>query len=436
MRSYFIALLVAAMTFGTFAYPIVGVYGWTWISLLAPHKQAWGPLTELPLNLIIACVTFVSWMLSNEPKRLPMNSLIGILLLFMAWTTVTTAFSLWPTAAWPHWSQDIKIMLLGLVVAGLINNQVRIHTMIWVIALCLGFFAVKGGGFTLLTGGSGAVVSSTDSTLGDNNGLALALICTVPMMNYLRLQSERHIIRLGLGVAMFLTVIAVIGTYSRGGLIGLLVMGGYFWLQSKQKVFFALFAVVVVVVGIKVMPQEWTDRMNSISTAADDDQSFQGRIQSWHFAMNVALARPLVGAGFNATENGYLFRTYLNDPTIEKGRAAHSIYFQVLGDHGFVGLAIYLALWAAAWRQIRVIKHRARGDPQMAWAYELTTMLQVSLVSYMVAGAALSMAYYDMLYIIFGVLVSVREIVTAGESVNPARARMARPLIGVPARRF
>ena len=235
---------------------------------------------------------------------------------------------------------------------------------------------------------------------------------------------------------MFLTVIAVLGTYSRGGLIGLVVMGGYFWLQSKQKIFFALFAVVIVIVGIQVLPKAWTERMDSISTAADDDQSFQGRVQSWHFAMNVAAARPLVGAGFSGTENGFIFAQYLGDPTIVRGRAAHSIYFQVLGDHGFVGLAIYLALWAAAWMQIRAIKRRTRGDPQLAWAYDLTAMLQVSLVSYMVAGAALSMAYYDMLYIIFGVLVSVRQIVSAGESVRPAPARVARPLVGAPLRRY
>jgi putative inorganic carbon (hco3(-)) transporter len=294
---------------------------------------------------------------------------------------------------------------------------------------------VKGGGFTLLTGGSGAVQASTDSTLGDNNGLALAMICTVPLMNYLRLHSERRYIRLGLGAAMFLTVIAVIGTYSRGGLIGLVVMGGYFWLQSKQKIFFALFAVVVIVVGVEVMPKEWTQRMDSISTAADDDQSFQGRVQAWHFAMNVASARPLVGAGFSGTENGSIYSQYLGDPTIVRGRAAHSIYFQVLGDHGFAGLAIYLALWTAAWLQIRAIKRRTRGKPEFAWAYDLTAMFQVSLLAYMVAGAALSMAYYDMLYMIFGMIVSVRQLVSVGERAVAKPVRVTRPLVGAPLRR-
>jgi probable O-glycosylation ligase (exosortase A-associated) len=295
---------------------------------------------------------------------------------------------------------------------------------------------VKGGGFTLMTGGSGAVMASTDSTLGDNNGLALAMICTVPMMNYLRIQSERRYIRLGISLAMFLTVVAVLGTYSRGGLIGLVVMGGYFWLQSKQKAFFAIFAIIIVLIGFEVMPKQWMERMDSISTAADDDQSFQGRVQAWHFAMNVAAARPLVGAGFSGTENGLIFSQYLRDPSIVRGRAAHSIYFQVLGDHGFVGLAIYLSLWAAVWMQIRTIKRRIRGNPELAWAYDLTTMLQVSLVSYMVAGAALSMAYYDMLYIIFGMLASIRQLVPAAEeTVRRVPVRVSRPLVGAPLRR-
>ncbi|MBV8651493.1 MAG: putative O-glycosylation ligase, exosortase A system-associated, partial [Alphaproteobacteria bacterium] len=243
-------------------------------------------------------------------------------------------------------------------------------------------------------------------------------------------------VRIGLGVAMFLTVIAVIGTYSRGGVISLVVMGSYFWYQSKQKVFIALFAVIVVIVGIKVMPEEWTARMNSIGSA-EEDQSFQGRVQAWHFALNVAAARPLVGAGFSGTEQGRIFGQYLDDPTVTHGRAAHSIYFQVLGDHGYVGLAIYLSLWMAAWMQIRAIRRGARGKPEFAWAYDLTTMLQVSLVAYMVAGAALSMAYYDILWIIFGILTSVRQLVSPRESTSRTlvRAVRPRPLVGAPLRR-
>jgi probable O-glycosylation ligase (exosortase A-associated) len=139
----------------------------------------------------------------------------------------------------------------------------------------------------------------------------------------------------------------------------------------------------------------------------------------WRFSYNIALARPLVGGGLGASEDGTVFNTYSND-YLESGRAAHSIYFQVLGDHGFAGLLIFLSLLGAVWRQCAVVKKRAAGRPELAWAVDLATMIQVSWAGYMAAGAALSMAYYDLAYIELGAIVALRQIVRQDDAV-PAR---------------
>ena len=36
-------------------------------------------------------------------------------------------------------------------------------------------------------------------------------------------------------------------------------------------------------------------------------------------------------------------------PPTQRRKSAHSIYFQVLGEHGYVGLAIFLLLWLLVW---------------------------------------------------------------------------------------
>src|SRR5260221_7951331 len=168
-----------------------------------------------------------------------------------------------------------------------------------------------------------------------------------------------------------------------------------------------------------IMPADWNRRMDT-TQSPEDDTSFQGRVQVWRFSYNIALARPFVGGGLGASENGTVFNTYSVD-YLPFGRAAHSIYFQVLGDHGFAGLLIFLSILGAVWRQCTVVKKRAAGRSELAWAVDLATMIQVSWAGYMVAGAALSMAYYDLAYIELGAIVALRQIVRQVDAV-PARA--------------
>jgi putative inorganic carbon (HCO3(-)) transporter len=229
------------------------------------------------------------------------------------------------------------------------------------------------------------------------------------LMNYLRLNSEHRIVRVALIVGMMLTVIAILGTYSRGGLIGLAVSALFLWSKSQRKLLLGICGVAVLLLGYAIMPDSWTQRMDTIQSAEKDD-SFQGRVQVWRFSYNIALARPFVGGGLGASEDGTVFNTYSTD-YVPFGRAAHSIYFQVLGDHGFAGLFIYLALLGAVWRQCMAVKKRAARHPELAWAVDLATMIQVSWAGYMVAGAALSMAYYDLAYIELGAIVALRQIV-------------------------
>jgi putative inorganic carbon (HCO3(-)) transporter len=414
MRSIAFLLLYAGLCGGTIWGPYVGLLSWTWIALMSPHQYVYGIVGSLPVNLIQAVLTMAAWVMSKEPKRIPANACTLLLLLFMAWITLTTMTSLAPDSAWDLWQRYIKNLFLGLVVAGLMTNRVRLHALIWTVVLSLGYFGVKGGLFTIVTTGGGHVMGEA-GVLGDNNNFALAMCMILPLMNYLRLNSEHRIVRLALVFGMALTVIAILGTYSRGGLIGLSVSALFLWSKAQKKLLLGICGVVVLTVGYMIMPADWTKRMDTIQSA-EEDGSFMGRVQVWRFSYNIALARPLVGGGLAASENGTIFNTYSTD-YVPSGRAAHSIYFQVLGDNGFAGLFIFLSLLGAVWWQCSVIKKRAAGRAELGWAVDLATMIQVSWAGYMVAGAALSMAYYDLTYIELGAIVALGKIVRQIDAV-------------------
>ncbi len=150
-----------------------------------------------------------------------------------------------------------------------------------------------------------------------------------------------------------------------------------------------------------------------------------GRINAWGWRYNVALDRPL-GGGFEMGTTS-VFARYTPDPTIPViARAAHSIYFQMLGEHGFLGLALFLLLWILVWRDASWIIRQSRNQKELRWASDLARMIQVSLVGYFVGGAFLSLAYYDVPYNLLVALVLTRSAGRKGGQGRGAERGAAR----------
>ena len=133
-----------------------------------------------------------------------------------------------------------------------------------------------------------------------------------------------------------------------------------------------------------------------------------GRINAWWFAYNLANARPLLGGGAN-TFTKELFYLYAPEP--ENFHDVHSIYFEMLGEQGYPGLLIFIAMLFFSYRNCVWVGRQARGDPDLKWAYDLSRMLQASFVAYGVGGAFLGLAYFDLLYHLVALSVLVRVVV-------------------------
>ncbi|EQD28778.1 O-antigen polymerase, partial [mine drainage metagenome] len=182
---------------------------------------------------------------SKESKRIPWSTISVLLVMFLLWTGLTTFYAAVPDSAWEVWLEFAKILIMAFVTLMLVNNRERMHWLVWMIVVSLGFYGLKGGIFTILHGGANHVFGPPASFIADNNALALALCMTLPFMRYLQLNSSSKFVRTGLGFAMLLTGVAVLGTYSRGGLIALAIVAGALFLKSRGRL-----AVVVVIVAV------------------------------------------------------------------------------------------------------------------------------------------------------------------------------------------
>lgn len=276
---------------------------------------------------------------------------------------------------------------------------------IWAIVLSLGFYGVKGGIFTIAHGGVYRVQGPPGTFIGGNNELALALVMTIPLMRYLQLHEQHRLVELGLSGAMLLTAVAAVGSQSRGALVALALTGLIFWFKSRKKIATALFVLVAGGVALSMMPPQWFERMQTIKTY-QDDRSAMGRINQWGQAINIANDR-FVGGGFETWQRP-VCQQYAPNP--HDCRDVHSIYFEVLGEHGYLGLACFLGLIFLTWRKCGSIIRAAKRDTTITWARDLAAMIQVSLVAYMSAGAFLGLAYFDYFYHLIAVTVVVYEL--------------------------
>lgn len=387
--------------------PYFGIVMWIWISVMNPHTLGWGFTRTFPFAAIIAVTTLFSMLLSRDSKSIPWTPVTVVLVVFVAWMCGSTLFSYFPDESMVQWNKVMKIMLMTMVVFILVRTRQQIQGLVWVLVLSLGFYGVKGGLFTLVNGGQFRVWGPTGTFIEGNNELALALISAIPLMYYVYSTATKKWVRPLMAATIVLSAFAALGSHSRGALLAIVAMAGFLWLKSSQKLKLGMVLMLLSPLMIAFMPDNWSDRMDTISRY-DEDESALGRLNAWWMAWNLAKDHPLFGGGF-AIYNQLVFNLYAPDPT--QVRAAHSIYFQALGEHGFGGLALYLLLGVLTWRTGSwIIRHTAKVE-ELRWAHDLARMVQVGLVGFAVGGAFLSLLYFDVPYYLLALLVATQVLV-------------------------
>jgi probable O-glycosylation ligase (exosortase A-associated) len=404
MRSTLVALLVFGSLPVILVKPHVGVLVWSWIGYMNPHRLTWGFTYDFPFAMVVGVVTIGAWLFSREPKSLPWHPLVLLLAIFAAWISFTTLFAAYPDQAQGKWDRTIKILVLnGFITLGLITTRQRLDALIWVIVVSLGFFALKGAVFTLLTGGIYRLQGPPGSFIADNNQFGMALLMTLPLVRYLQLIAQSRWMRLGLAVTIVCFLVAVLGTYSRGALVGLAITAVALLIKSRHRMRLALTAGVALAAAVQLMPEHWHHRVATIF-AYEEDASAQARLESWQYAVAVAREHPVLGGGFE------IFRG--NEAATSAGyRTAHSIYFEILAEHGYVGLAIFVALGLGAYVAAGGVVRRARDHAELSWAADLAAMVQVSIAAYAVAGLFLNLATFDLYYHLIAMVVIARALV-------------------------
>jgi len=384
----------------------VGVLLWIWTALIAPNAYVFGFAQSISYNKFITGITAVATVLSREKKTIHWDPTLIVLVIFLFHGTLSYLLSGHNTAAFDIFDKFWKECVLCLFINMLIVDRLKLHSLLVISAIGLGFHGVIEGLKVIASGGAHHIIGLP--TLGDNNQFALAILMILPVINYLSRQSANRLVRWGFMIALVLNCLAVVGTWSRGGFIGLAVLALGSVTMAKHRIRSLIVVGGVVLAISAIASASYFSRISSIEEA-DTDDSFMGRVLAWEVSFAIARDHPIFGAGFHGVQDPGIFGTYVQKVTIPEifahmqlpaAKAAHSIYFEVMGDTGFVGLGLFVSLMVLGFANISRILRFTRHKPDLVWIRDLALTFRLMLIVYGITGAGVSMAYFEFVYVL------------------------------------
>lgn len=392
----------------------VGYLLWGWAGLIGLNYYFFGFMSEIGYVQLFAIITFISILINNNQTYKYRSNRTSVILFVFIIHAFLCAILAYPGLAqnWELFTTLAKTVLFCVLMPMFVLSRKRIHAMVVMIALGISFHGILDG--LKFISSAGAHKAQSIAKFGDNNYLGVIILMCMPFLFYLVNYSEKKLAKYGFIVTLVLMLLAVIATQSRGALVGLMSLAIIYILSTKRK----LLGIFILSIGFlfvtQVVSDKWTSRMQTIQSA-EEDSSFMGRVKAWQVSSAIALENPIFGGGFRAVQSHDLWDQFKDAPGLlgfvdtpvlnRSGVAAHSIWFEVLGDQGFPGLLLFLLLIVNSFLTRREINLLVKSqNTSQIWAADLANVISASLVVYCVSGSLLSAAYFELPYICFMLL--------------------------------
>lgn len=430
LRDLSVFLLLAVLVVATLRRPYIGALGWVLFGVMNPHRLTYGPAFSFAFSQVIALTTLVAMLASRDHKELKGGAPAVLLLLLLLWAGLNTVLAFNPPRSLDYLDRVGKSFLFVWIILLLMHTRQHVHWLLATLVFSLGFYGVKGGLFVIATGGDYRVWGPSGSMVEGNNELAVGLIMIIPLLFYFVQQAPLRWQRWALLAAMLMCALAALGSYSRGALLAITGMSLFLWVRSSRKGVIGAGILALLFLAVPFMPEKWAERMNTISTY-EEDNSAAFRLAAWETAYNLAKDRFPLGGGFEYESRDI---SYLYSPLPDLVMVPHSVYFQILGSQGFLGLGILGLFWFLVWRQCAWLRRHCRS-PELLWAHQLASMVQVSLVGYAIGGAFLNLAFWDGPYYVYCVIAITLYVVRrelAGKALAAGRSAAPQTAAGVP----
>ncbi len=418
MRDFLVLAIMLGSVPLCFLNPYFGTLMYVWVTYFNPHRFAWSYAHDFPVAMTIAVPTLAGLIFAKKSVRSLLTMESVLLLLLLVWFFVSYVHALGVPLfagnmvdAKYEMNHVSKIILFTFVMVLVIFTKERLRGIMLVTAGSFGLLAVKSALFGLRTSGESRVWGPPDSFLSDNNAFGLALNMALPLLFFLARQEKNRWIKIFLWVAFACTILVILLTYSRGALLGLFAVLTAIMLKSRHRFVGLFFLAGAALLVLSFAPSAWMDRMGRFMNG-DLDTSAQERLVSWETAWNLAQDYPITGGSFDVLPNVEVFQRYEPRPLPlgHPSSGPHSIYFQLLGDQGFVGLGLFLLLIGSCYWSLWRLRRDARRLASATYLVDYACMVEVAILGFMVSGAFLGFVYLDVIYQMIGFVIVIKVL--------------------------
>ncbi len=386
-----------------------GVILYALVSYLNPHKLTWGFALSLPMAKGIALATILGFFFYRGDKKFPMTREMFLLSIFWMLAFFGWPFALNPPGCVEELVRFSKILLMVYLTVSLIKTKKDLRLLVLVITLSIGFYSLKGAIWGL-RGGTGWVRGPAGTFFDENNEMGMVINMVWPLFLFVSYSEKNKWLKRLLFCCFWVSPLTVILTKSRGAALAMAVTGFFLLMRVKSKFLIIFIGGLVFFASIPFIPSEWYDRMGTIQTY-EEDASAMGRINAWYAALNIAAERPFTGGGLRAFTPETIYR-YAPEP--ENYHDVHSVYFEVLGEMGYLGLIVFLLLIATVMINLRRIRKISSTLPDGEFYVNYSNAIFLGLVAYLTNGLTLGLAYFDLFYQYIGIAVSLQIILMKG----------------------
>jgi probable O-glycosylation ligase (exosortase A-associated) len=425
---------------------LVALQVYLWFALFRPQEWVWNDISALRPSLLLAMILIVPSLATGIfPYVAHPVGLGSIAFLVAALLGQMDAYS--PSVGW-YWIDFLwRLLLISLLAITIVSDQRRFKITLAVIAGSLGFHAAKAG-FVSLLGGGVRFFDGLAGAWGDNNGYAVGMSMIAPLLIAVGQTNDNKWVRRGFLIAAPLTAVAVLSTFSRGGLLAVSTAALTLAMLHKRRVTaLAVILAIAIPIGAFMASQDgYMDRISTIkSYEQTNETSALGRLHFWRVALEMVADHPM-GVGLFNFEAAY-DRYDFSNGQFGSHRSVHSSHFQVLAETGFLGFAAWVLLLTYSLTCAMRIRRRARHPELAPDDANLLLMaangLIASLAAFIVGGSFVAMALNDLTWLLFSMvasldLISRRLCLEADSRQQPVRAMPAltwTPRVLAPARR-
>jgi probable O-glycosylation ligase (exosortase A-associated) len=421
----FVVFLVALLGIG-FRQPFIFVLTYVYIDNVSPQRLTYYLLNGVPISLVTFMLAVLAWAFVDDKRDArfaPRQALLVVLLIYCGFTTLSADF---PLQAAEKWGWVWKALVFAIFLPLTLRTRLRMEALVLFMTLSAGTIIIVGGIKTLVSGGGyGELNLMIENNTGMYEGSIISTIAItiIPLLIFLMRHGTifppEWRVKVFCFALIFACLLMPIGTQARTGLVCAVALGVLFLRSTKRPIlnFFLMAAAAATIVPI--LPAKFSSRMETIK-GYKADQSASTRIAVWKWTWEYAKDHPF-GGGFDAfrqnklrfeltkTEDSGANGEVVSRIAEDKARAYHSSYFEMLGEQGYPGLALWLIIHFTGLFRMEMLhqRYKNRQADDDLWIGALATALQQAHIVYLVGALFVGIALNPFVYMLVGLQIGL-----------------------------